>query len=93
MPRHFEAECAAEEAALRAATARDSTQIADFKKRTNATIHGLQAVQKAAEEAILERDWAAGKQNQGGVKRTVRAAGVVLLRSWNCKGFPYWRMC
>jgi len=76
MPRHLEAECAAEEAALRAATARDRVKIADFEKHANATIRGLQAVQKAVEEAILERDRAAAKQKQRGVNRAVRAVLV-----------------
>ena len=79
--RHHEAECAADETALRAATARDQARLAEFVVRADEACRGLRAVQKALDELVYEQDRALAKQKQHVANRAVRKVHGVLVRS------------
>lgn len=51
-----EAECAAEEASLRAATTRDRQRLGQFKIRAAKLLQELREVRKSAEEAVFDMD-------------------------------------
>jgi hypothetical protein len=82
----LEEACAAEEAALRAATIRDRAKGDDFERKANQTLYELEQVQKDAEELIFDMDCKKARETLGAqAKRKVQTTivGELFVLDWS----------